>query len=85
MLDIEGWLQKEGIDSEVIRVFKDNRVTAQNMKNLTDEGLSKMGIGHWVARSQVLEAIKKYDTASTLVSPLVPLNGLATRMFNTPV
>lgn len=70
--DIEPWLQKEGIDAEVIRIFKDNRITAQSMKNLTDEGLTKMGVGHWGARSQVLEAIKKYDTASTLISPLVP-------------
>jgi SAM domain (Sterile alpha motif) len=78
--DIELWLQKEGIDSEVIRIFKDNRINAHNMKNLTDEGLQKMGVGHWNARSQVLEAIKKYDTASTLISPLVP-NGIASRKY----
>lgn len=58
------------MDAEVIRIMKDNRITTANLKSLTDESLSKMGVGHWVARTQVLDAIKKYDTANTLVAPI---------------
>jgi hypothetical protein len=58
-IDVESWLQKEGVDAITTRLIKENAITLSSMKDLTDEALMQMGIPDSNTRLQVLQAIKK--------------------------